>query len=53
MWPDDIHWIPLFLEGKRFKGRFLFGESDSILDQELIEVKELYSEEMAIMPQAN
>ncbi|TRZ50771.1 8-oxo-dGTP diphosphatase [bacterium] len=38
MWPDDIHWIPLFLNGKKFKGKFLLGESDTILDQELIEV---------------
>ncbi len=24
MWPDDLYWMPLFLKGKRFKGRFLF-----------------------------
>jgi 8-oxo-dGTP diphosphatase/2-hydroxy-dATP diphosphatase len=24
MWPDDLYWMPLFLEGKHFKGRFLF-----------------------------
>lgn len=41
MWPDDIHWMPLFLAGKKFKGRFLFGESDSILEQELREVEML------------
>lgn len=41
MWPDDIHWMPLFLDGKKFKGKFLFGESDTILEQELIEVKEI------------
>ena len=41
MWPDDIHWIPLFLSGKKFKGKFLFGESDIILEQELIEVENL------------
>ena len=41
MWPDDIHWMPLFLSGKKFKGRFLFGESDVILEKELIEVKEI------------
>ena len=23
MWPDDIHWFPLFLVGKKFTGRFL------------------------------
>ncbi|OHB20219.1 MAG: hypothetical protein A2939_03365 [Parcubacteria group bacterium RIFCSPLOWO2_01_FULL_48_18] len=41
MWPDDIYWMPLFLSGKRFKGKFLFGESDIILEQELVEVKEI------------
>jgi len=41
MWPDDMHWMPLFLSGKKFKGKFLFGESDIILGQELSEVEEL------------
>ena len=41
MWPDDIHWIPLFLKGKKFKGKFLFGEADAVLEKELIEVKEI------------
>ncbi len=41
MWPDDIYWMPLFLNRKKFKGKFLFGESDSILEKELSEVKEL------------
>jgi 8-oxo-dGTP diphosphatase/2-hydroxy-dATP diphosphatase len=41
MWPDDIHWIPLFLAGKKFKGKFLFGEGDTILENKLIEVDEI------------
>lgn len=41
MWPDDIHWMPLFLSGKKFKGKFIFGESDIILEQELSEVEEI------------
>ncbi|MBN2197789.1 8-oxo-dGTP diphosphatase [Candidatus Wolfebacteria bacterium] len=41
MWPDDIYWMPLFLNGKKFKGRFFFGESDVILEQELLEVNEI------------
>ncbi|OGI95845.1 hypothetical protein A2917_01170 [Candidatus Nomurabacteria bacterium RIFCSPLOWO2_01_FULL_42_17] len=41
MWPDDIHWMPLFLKDKKFKGRFLFGESDIILEKELEEVEYL------------
>lgn len=35
MWPDDIFWMPLFLAGKKFKGRFMFGEHDMILEQVL------------------
>jgi len=41
MWPDDIYWIPLFLAGKKFKGKFLFEGSDIIIEKELIEVKEI------------
>ena len=39
MWPDDRHWVPLFLAGKRFKGRFLFGKDDAILAKHLAEVE--------------
>lgn len=41
MWPDDIYWIPLFLSGKKFKGKFLFGEADVILKKELMEVNNI------------
>ncbi len=41
MWPDDEYWFPLFLSGKKFKGKFLFGESDVILEQELMEVEDI------------
>ena len=41
MWPDDKYWIPLFIKGKKFKGRFLFGENDLILEKNLIEVENL------------
>lgn len=47
MWPDDRYWIPLFLAGKKFKGRFLFdkpsgdGYQAKILEKELIEVEEI------------
>ncbi len=48
MWPDDIHWIPLFLQGKKFKGRFKFDKpsgsefTSTILEHELEEVDEIY-----------
>lgn len=35
MWPDDIYWIPLFLKGKKFKGKILFGPNDTIIDKEI------------------
>jgi 8-oxo-dGTP diphosphatase/2-hydroxy-dATP diphosphatase len=35
MWPDDKYWIPLFLEGKKFKGRFILEGQDKILDYKL------------------
>jgi 8-oxo-dGTP diphosphatase/2-hydroxy-dATP diphosphatase len=35
MWPDDKHWMPLFLAGKKFKGKFLFGPNDTVLDYHL------------------
>jgi 8-oxo-dGTP diphosphatase/2-hydroxy-dATP diphosphatase len=24
MWPDDKHWLPMLIEGKKFSGNFLF-----------------------------
>ena len=38
MWPDDEHWFPLFLKGKKFKGKFLFDDKINILEKELFEV---------------
>ncbi|MBU1159962.1 8-oxo-dGTP diphosphatase [Patescibacteria group bacterium] len=38
MWSDDVHWFPLFLKDKKFKGRFLFDDSDNILEYELEEL---------------
>ncbi len=41
MWPDDIYWFPLFLKGKKFRGKFLFGEADRVLEHSLVETTEL------------
>jgi len=35
MWPDDKFWFPLFLEGKKFEGRFLFQDKDTVVDHKL------------------
>lgn len=43
MWPDDRFWLPIFLEGKKFKGKFLFDQADNtqILNHELQEIEVL------------
>ncbi|OGZ54695.1 MAG: hypothetical protein A3B25_03125 [Candidatus Ryanbacteria bacterium RIFCSPLOWO2_01_FULL_48_26] len=41
MWPDDMYWFPLILKGKKFRGRFLFGEGDKVLEHSLVQVTEL------------
>ena len=38
MWPDDTHWLPLLLSGKKFTGRFLFEGQNEIKDMNLIEI---------------
>ena len=42
MWPDDKYWFPLFLEDKKFQGKFLFDSSNNILEMKLNEVKDIY-----------
>lgn len=37
MWAADMHWIPLFLEGKKFQGKVLFGKGDVVLEYNLEE----------------
>jgi len=41
MWSDDKYWFPLFLQDKKFKGKFLFDDSDNILGMDLKEVGEI------------
>jgi len=35
MWSDDKHWMPLFLDEKKFRGKFLFDKNNNILNYEL------------------
>lgn len=41
MWPDDKYWLPVFLAGKKFKGKFLFGKDDVVLEHQITEVAEV------------
>lgn len=41
MWPDDKFWLPLLLEGKKFKGKFVFDKNTEIIKQKLEIVEKL------------
>jgi 8-oxo-dGTP diphosphatase / 2-hydroxy-dATP diphosphatase len=41
MWSDDRYWLPMLLEGKKFKGRFLFDDKDNVLEYNLEEAGNL------------
>ena len=39
MWPDDVYWLPLLLEGKTFEGRFHFADTNVMLSHEIVETR--------------
>jgi 8-oxo-dGTP diphosphatase/2-hydroxy-dATP diphosphatase len=39
MWSDDPIWYPLFLEGKKFEGNFLFDGEEKVIRHELKEIQ--------------
>ena len=42
MWPDDLYWFPLFLEGKKFRGKFTLDASGrEVIEAELNAVSKL------------
>jgi 8-oxo-dGTP diphosphatase/2-hydroxy-dATP diphosphatase len=41
MWPDDRFWMPLFLAGKKFKGRCVFDAENQIVEHDIHEVESL------------
>lgn len=38
MWPDDRYWMPMFLRGRKFRGKIYFNNQDVILSCDLREV---------------
>ena len=38
MWPADIHWLPMVLDGKMVRGSFTFGEDGNVADYAVSEV---------------
>ena len=41
MWDDDKYWLPILLDGKMFKGKFLFDEKFQIVSHKLNIVERL------------
>lgn len=39
MWSDDKYWLPIFLDKKKFKGKFFFNKSNEIISYSLLEIK--------------
>lgn len=39
MWPDDRHWLPLLLAGKKFKGQFHFTQNNQLFEYHIEKVK--------------
>jgi len=38
MWPDDKIWMPLYLSDKKFEGKILFKDSDTIIENNVCEI---------------
>lgn len=41
MWPDDPHWLPQVLAGKKLRAQFELDENDGIMSKQVTEVDEL------------
>ncbi len=41
MWADDRYWMPLFLEGKKPRTKFLFSENDTLLEKDILIVEQI------------
>jgi 8-oxo-dGTP pyrophosphatase MutT (NUDIX family) len=41
MWPDDTHWMPHVLQGKKVEADFIFSEGDKILKHNIKIVEEI------------
>lgn len=35
MWADDIYWLPMFLENKKFSGKFVLDKNDALVSHQL------------------
>jgi 8-oxo-dGTP diphosphatase/2-hydroxy-dATP diphosphatase len=36
MWPDDQHWLPLVITGKKVRAHFFFNEKDEIIKKQVM-----------------
>ncbi len=38
MWPDDMYWLPMVLEGKNIKGTFFFKDTNTLVSHSIQEL---------------
>jgi hypothetical protein len=41
MWADDRYWLPLVLEGKKLRAKFLFSENDTLLEKDILIIEKI------------
>ena len=41
MWPDDKYWFPYFINGEKFRGKFVFDGAQTLVEKKLDVVKEV------------
>jgi len=52
MWPDDPYWIPMYLKGQSFLGRFEYSDDETITDHSLTEQGPIKKKDTQISPPA-
>jgi 8-oxo-dGTP pyrophosphatase MutT (NUDIX family) len=46
MWDDDKFWLPHILQGKKLKAKFVFGQGEKIIEQEIEVMQKIINPEL-------